>query len=931
MTIPDPATLRAVLTETNVPRALRRLIEDAEDVSGAIEPFSWKEVFVGLQQEPAPSGSLHHELRSRLAAWDHADPDAAWTQRTARYSDERRQLILKRLDVPSDLRDYLAQYLPPSRPEDPIVVAVSHDDWYPSANNTQVHWDSYKTYLRDGGWPSASIASLDQTTDEILSRLADPRATPEKRTGLVVGYVQSGKTANITGLIAKAVDEGYRLIIVMSGTTNLLRAQTQRRIDKELVGKRALMPDHSYKDDPDWADFNDLRPDPEASGTPKWLRFTNYRDDFKPQSYAALSGLADPTSISLLVIKKNTAPLRRVVKAVDDTSAKNVPTLIIDDESDHASIDTSRGSKRRTAINRRIVELKQKLDRAQYIGYTATPFANVFIDPDNAEDLFPRDFIISLPRPEGYVGAAAFHDLEGVPEGLDEDPAVSNERAFVRAVTDSDDEESLAEAIDSFVLSGALKCFRHTQGYGSFRHHTMLVHTSHLTAEHKTVADRVRSLYEFADYRGGIQRLWDLYTRDHGPVTAARDPEAPRPQSKAQLTSAVGRCLDLIHRSGANPVLIVNASDLGTEPDFSMQPTWRILVGGAKLSRGYTVEGLTVSYFTKTPGAQDTLMQMGRWFGFRQYYADLVRLYVSRSETRSGSGYDTLLAFEAACRDEEAFRAELARYAEDDPPIKPFQVPPLVTSHLPTLSPTAPNKMFNAKLRVKNLGETWSMPTWLPEPSDFEKLRANLNAINRLLPSELKEGSFQMKSSARSEVTSVSAFWGSTSLESLLRLLKDFQWTQDKTPVYWEQQYLEGGTDVDPRIEDVLVLLPLTKGRTNTTPIGNIHLPVRARARSATGRVKVLGEPHHRDVAEYIAEKLPANASKNKLLRRLRKSGRAVILVYATGANRDEVAEVASDLRPPAVGFELFFPANGQPHHAVFEVLRSDSSPVVST
>ncbi|MCI0582656.1 MAG: Z1 domain-containing protein, partial [Chloroflexi bacterium] len=193
--------------------------------------------------------------------------------------------------------------------------------------------------------------------------------------------------------------------------------------------------------------------------------------------------------------------LRRVAQDLGRISARlaEVPALVVDDESDLASINTHRPptlaeERRRTAINRRIVEMLRQLPRAQYVGYTATPFANVFINPADAEDLFPKDFIIGLPRPKGYMGAREFHDLDGLPDGAESDPARSNRRAFIRDIRGQDESpDNLLRAIDSFVITGALKLYRQVElpadatRRDPFRHHTMLVHSSRLQVEQQAM------------------------------------------------------------------------------------------------------------------------------------------------------------------------------------------------------------------------------------------------------------------------------------------------------------------------------------------------------------------------------------------------------------------------------------------------------------
>src|SRR5581483_6676853 len=323
--------------------------------------------------------------------------------------------------------------------------------------------------------------------------------------------------------------------------------------------------------------------------------------------------------------------------------------------------------KRRTAINQRLTNLLEILPRAQYVGYTATPFANVFVDPDDAQSIFPRDFIIALPRPVGYMGVSDFHDID-----LDREPAVvgvSNREAFVRGVVAPHDEstEQLQRAIDTFVLTGAIKLYRSRFGVANpFRHHTMLVHESQLQAEHDELRKLVIDLWDEAGYDGGDgpARLRALLEEDILPVSAGHRAQLPVPAELSDIRKEIGETIRRVASDGP-PVLLVNGTSEADTPDFDTKSVWKIIVGGAKLSRGYTIEGLTVVYFRRRAKYQDTLMQMGRWFGFRPGYEDLVRLYIGRHEPLTGARkqfIDLYVAFEAISRDEETFRGQLERY-----------------------------------------------------------------------------------------------------------------------------------------------------------------------------------------------------------------------------------------------------------------------------
>ncbi|GGL71477.1 hypothetical protein GCM10010129_13900 [Streptomyces fumigatiscleroticus] len=681
-----------------------------------------------------------------LTAWDFAE-DPQWAMGTPARTDERRAVVYDRLKFSGDLRKALDAAIPVAKIPGATVITREFTPWYTPerAAARSFYWASYERKLREKGWSDSAIASLDEASRSVVERLTDPeQPTARQAKGLVVGYVQSGKTANFTGVAAKAIDVGYRLLIVLGGTLNLLRAQTQRRLDMELIGQENILRGADITDldslvgidyvgdDEDWPAFVRHGGRPSALGAFDIERLTTRDNDYKSlasgiralefEKRAPTRPLYDPanlhhTAARILVVKKNKAVLTKLVKDLKQIRGLlgELPALIIDDESDQASVNTSdpkkweRGSTERTAINGLISQLLHLLPRAQYVGYTATPFANVFIDPGDDADLFPSDFLISLPRPAGYMGVQDFHDLNSPIPPAERTYANSQEKAHVRGIYESTGDR-LQEAMDAFVLSGALKLYRADRGVSDkpYRHHTMLVHESVRQDDHAELALRINSMWHQAGYSAtaGHERLAALWTTDFAPVSEARAADLPLPASYDELRPYVNRAKQLIG-SGGQPVIVVNGdSDRyfdSLDLDFDRTPhVWKILVGGTKLSRGFTVEGLTITYYRRTTQQADTLMQMGRWFGFRPGYRDLVRLYIGREEPFGRDRWaDLYEAYEAICRDEEVFREQLSQYAavvDGKPQITPMEVPPLVAQHLPWIRPSARNKMFNAEL-----------------------------------------------------------------------------------------------------------------------------------------------------------------------------------------------------------------------------------------
>lgn len=787
-----------------------------------------------------------------------------------------------------------------------IVISKVFEPWYAKERKlrTSVYWDDYEAYLRDvKKWPAPSISSLDETTTEVIERLSRPTRPEAKQTkGLVVGYVQSGKTANFTGVVAKGIDAGYRLIIVLTGTIEILRAQTQRRMDMELMGVENILAGQDPTD-PAVAKELDYQQDEEwkaerfvthgdaliLPGVVEIARVTSHRSDYKrlPQAMTKLKfarknkqkPLNDEENLFhsgayVAVIKKNSAPLKKLIQ--DLKPLKNdlaeLPVLIIDDESDQASVDTTNPAKwkkgsaenrKRTTINGLITEILHICPRAQYVGYTATPFANVFVDPDDERDLFPADFVLSLHRPPGYMGVREFHDVGKRWDDEEKTVANSNELAHIRPlVGDADTDpagriEELQEALDAWVLAGAIKKYREANSELRYRHHTMLVHESVKKNDHTVTAADVRSLWGSAKFNSseGFARLEKLYTEDFLPVMKARADGAPIPSTFEKLKPFIGTALAAITIDG-DPVLIVNSDkEIQAQQkklDFEADKVWRILVGGTQLSRGFTVEGLTISYFRRKAGQADTLMQAGRWFGFRPGYQDLVRLYIRRD-----SKVDLYEAFEALLMDEEAFRAELSQYAgfdEDDMPLlEPRQIPPLVSQHLPWLKPTARNKMWNAVIANKAPTDIQDL-YGLPERGSEDNRKNFDNVVVPLLAHATTDVELPYELDGKSGLKQLARV-GLVGAQEFVQLFDQLAWHPEyEANIKAFRGFIKKATD-DQKITDWAVVWtwPNTGGRVFDVPELGGDISIVKRKRRA-GRIDFVGSDRkHRAAARPIA------------------------------------------------------------------------------
>lgn len=857
-------------------------------------------------QQADENDSALTQARIALAKWDNQDeylgPDGATT---SPHTQERRVAIYASLGISGELATaFTARVEVFEIPA--IVISKLFEPWYAAERKlrTSVYWDDYEAYLRDvKNWPATAISSLDETTTEVIERLSRPTRSEAKQTkGLVVGYVQSGKTANFTGVVAKGVDAGYRLIIVLTGTIEILRAQTQRRMDMELMGVENILAGQDptdpvvakeldYQQDEEWKAERFVKHGAALTlpGVVEIARVTSHRSDYKrlPQAMTKLKfarknkqkPLNDEENLFhsgayVAIIKKNPAPLKKLIQ--DLKPLKNdlaeLPVLIIDDESDQASVDTTNPAKwkkgspenrKRTTINELITEILGICPRAQYVGYTATPFANVFVDPDDERDLFPADFVLSLHRPPGYMGVQDFHDVGKRWDDEEKTVANSNELAHVRPlVGDVDTDpvgriEELQEALDAWVLSGAIKKYREANSELRYRHHTMLVHESVKKDDHAVTAADVRSVWSKAKFNSaeGFARLEKLYDDDFLPVMHARAAGAPIPNTFDELKPFIGAALAEITIDG-DPVLIVNSDkEIQAQQkklDFEADKVWRILVGGTQLSRGFTVEGLTISYFRRKAGQADTLMQAGRWFGFRPGYQDLVRLYIRRD-----SQADLYEAFEALLMDEEAFRAELNQYAgfDDDgmPLLEPRQIPPLVSQHLPWLKPTARNKMWNAVIANKaptDIQDLYGLPEAGSEENrkNFDKVVVPLLAhatMNVRLPYEL-DGTTGLEQRARVGLVGAKEF---------IQLFDQLTWHPEyEANIKAFKGFIKKATD-DQKITDWAVVWtwPNTDGRVFDVPElgGDISIVKRKRR---SGRIDFVGSDRkHRAAARPIA------------------------------------------------------------------------------
>lgn len=592
------------------------------------------------------------------------------------------------------------------------IIDPELESWYPGPQDGDKFWPALERHLRSKGWSEEAVESLDKASTKVVSLLKPPGAGTIQTRGLVVGYVQSGKTANFTAVIAKAADVNYRLFVVLSGINNALRNQTQARLDADIV---ALNP-------------------------PSWVTITDAVHDFRGSTNvnSFLGGEAQGLKI-LGVIKKNKFRLERLLqwlKGARPEILRGCPVLIIDDEADQASPNSANLQEERTAINRLLVELLQALPKAAYVGYTATPFANFLIDPESEVDLYPRDFIIDLPDPDGYFGAERifgrdpldWEEPDAGSDGLDvirevPDGEVPLLRPTGRAARNGFQPEvtpSLRTALRYFVMAAAARRFRGQQG----QHCSMLVHTSEYTAVHdafeaplKLEIDSMARLLAKDDVAllAELRRQW----ADEQERLPSADVGLKPVQFHELRTHLAGVLQDL-------EVKLENGASRN-RIDYDTPGRLYIVVGGNVLARGLTIEGLTVSFFIRSASAYDTLLQMGRWFGYRFGYEDLPRLWMT-NELR---GF-----FEHLAIVEREIRREIDRYKNKR--YSPRDIGPRIRTH-PHLAVTSKLKMQHAvKAEMSFGGKT--PQTIVFKHKDEEWLADNLHAARDLISSIRQRG-----------------------------------------------------------------------------------------------------------------------------------------------------------------------------------------------
>ncbi|MEG1957890.1 MAG: Z1 domain-containing protein [Lachnospiraceae bacterium] len=614
-----------------------------------------------------------------------------------------------------------------------LIEEKGHEKWFLSQKSKldMKYWERYRKYLlTDKEFSTNVVNTMDDVLDTLTDLLGDPsRDISYGRRGLIIGDVQSGKTANYTGLICKAADSGYKVIVLLTGTLEKLRQQTQQRIDEGFVGAAsdAMMKQQEEKMIVGVGKYDSsIRP----------MVLTSTTDDFKSQNANNLG--FDLRSINvpvIFVVKKNVTVLKRLnkwLKTFNQNRDQKIDhsLLVIDDESDNASVNTKADPEDApTAINRQIRELVAAFTKSSYVGFTATPFANIFIDPDNynamvEEDLFPKDYIYSLNAPSNYIGARNVFSENGSAKDMlieinDDDTDPTSIASILPLKHKSTHQvkqlpEDMKTAIATFLLANTIEDL---DGFKD-THRSMLINVSRLTDIQDRIADLVNA------YLKDMQAAIRNYSKLPKEKALRSDYIMKLKNTYETVYSKVDYTWNDIQKS-------LHSSCAGiVEQTFNLRAGQNvsyddykdglrvIAVGGMSLSRGLTLEGLVVSYFYRNSKMYDTLMQMGRWFGYRPGYSHICRIFMS---------VESIEWYRHISDATDELREEIKRY--EDTSLTPMDFGLRVRSDITTLLVTARNKMRSAEGResvISLSGECLETPEIY---SDEEKNKKNIQSV----------------------------------------------------------------------------------------------------------------------------------------------------------------------------------------------------------
>ncbi|MDD5885455.1 MAG: Z1 domain-containing protein [Erysipelotrichaceae bacterium] len=703
-------------------------------------------------------------------------------------------------ELKSIIEDFLFYQV--ERPKD--VYAQDWVPWLTKSRKASISWkysDRYFKYLIGvKKWKEKAASTIDVSTDDILNHCGDPKSDHDfEIKGLVIGDIQSGKTANYTALINKAVDAGYKIIIVLTGTTNDLRSQTQKRLDKEAVGFKTDFNDDETGDQAD--DLSNGYGVGQIDVLDRLQVLTNASIDGDLKKNIGLYQIGPDSSCFLAVIKKNKSSLNAIINFLKKCQASQMdpdkkmpyPVLMIDDEADLASVNTSKTQEidESTGTNRLIRTILFKTCRKfTYVGYTATPFANVFIKPHDKnlaegdiDDIFPDDFIITLPTPEDYCGPFQYFGIDKNTQDDDSQirtdllvPVSEEDMKSFCGYQDPDlppgqqectlIPDSLRTAVMCFLISTGVKISR-----GIIENYTMLVNVNVRVKFNETLRDEVRQIFEYAcksfnndaETRANFKAYWEQNMK---PISEARLAEVGIPftdhwDGPDGIEESIRKAIKL--KKADTVKLIVGTSSADVLDYSKSKQGIFVCVGGQKLSRGLTLEGLSVSYYGRNAHALDTLLQMGRWFGYRKGWLDLCRVFTTPKIAED---------YIDAAITTEGFKRQIAIMHENHATPRTFGLKVLIANE--KLKPTSPTKSrFALKVKV-------SFSASLSQLLDFRKSAtfSNLALVKRFIHEH--EASYKPRANFNRPV------FRNIGVDKILPFLKSFSCPSSAIPAWIE-------------------------------------------------------------------------------------------------------------------------------------------------
>lgn len=709
--------------------------------------------------------------------------------------------------VTEDIRKRLVQELSHSykinQSETHMIDDGQYTPWLEEAESDEFYTKRYIDYLKDTlKLPVKVVDEMLRTSKMVLDHLGNPLSDEGfKYKGLVVGHVQSGKTANYLSLINLAADYGYKLVILIAGVHNNLRSQTQKRVNEGFIGydslARKLVGVGLDRD--------------EVSKRP--VSLTNTEMDFNRQSQEVMG--FSPSVVSntvIVVIKKNFHTLTNVINWLSanrevQTRINAYPTLIIDDEADNASINTKKEQEEATRINGQIRTLLNMFQKVSYVGFTATPFANIFINPETNDemlehDLFPSNFIFSLETPDNYVGPDYFfsddEEFAGPMCQLFEDnlPYIPLVMRADHNIVDLPD--SLKEAVQEYLLAAAVKRYRKIG-----KHSSMLVNISHRVAKQKQVKELITnylaSLVRAIRYEGSKplhEALSNSRIHDLASLYEKLDYE-----NKPDFSEVLKILVDL---SATVEVRLINSHSKELLDYHNYEDGLNVIaIGGYSLSRGLTLEHLLVSYLIRNSKNYDTLLQMGRWFGYRDGYIDLCRVYLLPDS------YDWYSFISVAIQE---LRDEFKIMERNN--LTPKQYGLKVRSSPHGLLITARNKMQTAETIIQSI--SFSAETISPTQLYLhgEEHEHNLNCLQGLVK--------YLQSNFTDEGDGEAFLWKRIDFQKVFDFINEFKYTQIDVPqIQALREYLSLGSKQELQYWDIM--LP-KKGRGTSAVIDNVEI-----------------------------------------------------------------------------------------------------------